>query len=169
LKTPADIDGLFRLALGDFTAGRNALATELKKAGRDKEADQVKALPKPSIPAWVVNQLHWRHKEAFDRLIAAGDRFRVAQTSTLSGTPRDLRGPFEDRRKALLHLTRLATGILRRAEHRTTPDMMRRVTKTIEALSTYGSLPEAPPAGRLTDDVDPPGFEALAALAPREG
>ena len=42
-----------------------------------------------------------------------------------------------------------------------------RITTTLEALSTYGALPEAPPAGRLIDDVDPPGFETLAALVPR--
>jgi hypothetical protein len=47
--------------------------------------------------------------------------------------------------------------------------MMRRVTTTLEALSTYGSLPDAPRAGRLTDDVAPPGFETLAALVPRVG
>jgi hypothetical protein len=40
---------------------------------------------------------------------------------------------------------------------------------TLEALATYGGQPEGPPAGRLTNDVDPPGFEALAALVPRGG
>src|SRR5262249_10249229 len=33
---------------------------------------------------------------------------------------------------------------------------------TLEALSAYASLPDAPSAGRLTDDLDPPGFEVLA-------
>jgi hypothetical protein len=46
---------------------------------------------------------------------------------------------------------------------------MRRITTTLEALSTYGSMADAPRAGRLTDDVDPPGFETLAALVPRVG
>ena len=40
---------------------------------------------------------------------------------------------------------------------------------TLEALATYGGSPDGPPAGRLTGDVDPPGFEALAALVPRGG
>src|SRR6185436_18763183 len=53
------------------------------------------------------------------------------------------------------------------AGHPSSPDMMRRIMTTLEALATYGEQPEAPQAGRLTADVDPPGFEALAALVPR--
>jgi len=44
---------------------------------------------------------------------------------------------------------------------------MRRVTSTLEALSAYGSLTGAPSAGRLTVDLEPPGFETLAGLVPR--
>ena len=109
------------------------------------------------------------HRKAFDRLIDAGERFRKAQASQLAGKSADLRGPLEARRAALSELTRLAAGVLRHAGHNATPDLMRRVTTTLEALSTYGAHPDAPPAGRLTDDVEPPGFEALAALVPRVG
>src|SRR5205823_4681709 len=40
---------------------------------------------------------------------------------------------------------------------------------TLEALSAYSSRPDAPRPGRLTGDVDPPGFESLAALMPGAG
>ena len=169
MKSIPDIDGLFQLPLAEFTAARNALAGKLKKAGKDEEAERVKALPKPPLPAWVVNQLYWRHRKAFDRLIDAGERFRKAQGAQLSGKNADLRGPLDARREALSELTRLAAGVLRPAGHNPTPDLMRRVTTTLEALATYGSHPGAPPAGRLTDDIDPPGFEALAALVPQVG
>jgi hypothetical protein len=46
---------------------------------------------------------------------------------------------------------------------------MRRITTTLEALSAYGTHTDAPRAGRLASDVDPPGFEALAALVPSVG
>ena len=46
---------------------------------------------------------------------------------------------------------------------------MRRITASLEALSAYGTLQGAPRAGRLVEDVDPPGFDALAALVPRVG
>jgi hypothetical protein len=44
--------------------------------------------------------------------------------------------------------------------------MRQRVSTTLEALSIYGGLDSAPRAGRLTVDVDPPGFAALATLVP---
>jgi hypothetical protein len=165
----AEIDALFQLPLAEFTAARNALAARLKKAGRSDDANQVKALQKPSVPAWTVNQLYFRRRDAFDRLIATGERFRKAQASHLAGKPADIRGPLEARRSALSDLARFSAGLLKQSGGSPTPDTMRRITTTLEALSTYGALPDAPRGGRLTDDVDPPGFETLAALVPRIG
>lgn len=164
-----DIDALFQLPPAEFTAARNALAAKLKKAGKGDEADSVKALPRPSISAWAVNQLFWKHRKAFDRLLAAGEEFRKAQAAQLSGRKAELRAPLEARREVLAELTKLAAGVLRHAGHAPTPDVARRVTTTLEALASYGSHPEAPQAGRLTDDIDPPGFEVLAALVPNVG
>jgi hypothetical protein len=69
-------------------------------------------------------------------------------------------------REALSELTRLASDALLTVGHNPSPGVMRAVTATLEALSAYGSGPDAPPAGRLVDEVDPPGFETLAALVP---
>src|SRR5688572_2771308 len=164
-----DLDALFQLPLVEFTAARNALAARLKKAGQKEQAEQVKTLPKPSLPAWTVNQLYHRKRDAFDRLIATGERFRQAQASHLAGKSADIRGPLEARRAALSELAKLGAAMLKHAGSNPTPDTMRRITTTLEALSTYGALPDAPRGGRLTDDVDPPGFETLAALVPRVG
>jgi hypothetical protein len=51
----------------------------------------VKALVKPSITACAVNQLYWKHREAFDRLIATGERLRRAQTFRLVQKVADMR------------------------------------------------------------------------------
>ena len=162
-----DIDALFQLPLTEFTAARNALAVRLKKAGDAEDAAQVKALPKPSVPAWAVNQLYLKHRIAFDRLLDAGEKFRTAQTAQLAGKSADIRTPLETRRAALSELTAHAAKLLMDAGSAAAPDTMRRVTTTLEALSTYAGLPGTPEPGRLTDDVQPPGFEALAALVPR--
>ena len=159
-------DELFRLPLSEFTAARNALAAKLKKDGDSEESERIKALSKPPVSAWVVNQLYWKHRGAFDRLFAAGEQFRNAQAAQLAGKSADLRGPLDARREALGELTKLAAEILREAGHPSSPEMMRRIMTTLEALATYGNHPGAPPAGRLTGDIDPPGFEALAALVP---
>lgn len=167
-STP-DTDPLFRLPLGEFTSARNALAAQLKKSGKREEAERVKALAKPSIPAWAVNQLYWRHRKAFDRLMASGEQFRKAQATQLAGKSADLRRPLEARREALAELSRLAAETLSESGHQPTPDMMRRITTTLEALSTFGDAPNSPTPGRLLDDVAPPGFETLAALVPSIG
>lgn len=162
----APVDDLFKGPLEEFTAARNALATKLRKSGRSEEADHIKALNKPPLSAWAVNQLFWRQRKAFDRLITTGEKFRQAQAAQLKGKAGDLRGTLEARREALSELSRLAADILRDGGHAAGPDTMRRVTTTLEALASYAGAEGAPEPGRLTGDVDPPGFEALAALVP---
>src|SRR6266850_7664125 len=145
-KLEDDVDALYGLPLAEFTAARNTLAARLKKAGRGDmggEADFVKALVKPSISAWAVNQLYWKHRAAFDRLIATGERFRQAQSSRLARKVADMRGALDGRREALSHLSDLATALLRNAGHSSTPETIRRITTTLEAISAYASLPDA--------------------------
>ena len=163
------VDTLFQAPLSEFTAARNALAAELKKSGNAADATRVKSLPKPSVSAWAANQLYWRHRKEFDQLLRTGDAFRKAQAAQLSGKQADVRGPLQARREALAALARLAVGILRESDHPASPEMMRRVTSTLEALATYGTSEGAPTPGHLVDDVEPPGFETIAALVPRMG
>src|SRR5882724_339658 len=171
-KLEDDVDALFRLPLAEFTASRNTLAARLRKSGRGDiagEADRVKGLVKPSISAWAVNQLYWNHRDAFARLIATGERFRKAQASGLARKVADMRGALDARREALAHLSDLATESLRNAGHSPTPETIHRITTTLEAISAYVSLPDASRPGRLTHDVDPPGFESLASFIPGAG
>jgi hypothetical protein len=162
-----EIDTLFQLPLAEFTAARNALAARLKKEGRAEDAERVKGIQKPPASAWTVNQLFWRQRKDIDALLGVGERFRTAQAAQLAGQSSDMRGLLNDRRDALSTLMKHAGVILGDAGHSGSPDTARRIMTTLEALATYGDTPGAPRAGRLTDDVDPPGFEALAALVPR--
>jgi DNA repair exonuclease SbcCD ATPase subunit len=168
----ADVDALFRLPLAEFTGARNALAAQLKKSGRGDESVRVKALAKPSISAWAVNQLYWNHREEFGRLIASGDRFHKAQTSRSGGKVADMREALDARREALTHLSDLATSLLRDAGHTPSLETIRRFTTTLEGISAYaqrsdGRHTEGP--GRLTHDVDPPGFESLSGFSSSAG
>jgi septal ring factor EnvC (AmiA/AmiB activator) len=80
-----------------------------------------------------------------------------------------VRGALDGVREALSELSRLAANELESVGHNASPGAMRAVTATLEALSAYGTIGTAPPAGRLVDEVDPPGFETLAALVPNAG
>jgi hypothetical protein len=159
----ADLDELFKLPLTEFTGARNALAARLKKSGRGDEAARVKALTKPSISAWAVNQLYWHHRKEFDQLIASGERFHKAQKS---GKVADMRTALDARRKELTHLSDLATSLLSEAGHNPSLDTIRRTTTTLEGISAYAQLSDGPRPGRLTHDVDPPGFESFASFVP---
>jgi hypothetical protein len=126
-------------------------------------------VPKPSVAAWVVNQLYWRHRGPFDRLIEAGDRFRQVQSVQQTRNSAGVREHLEARREAQAALVRIAADVLRDGGYGGTRDMLRRVTSTLEALSTYGSLPDAPRAGRLTAELEQPGFDMVAVLLPLSG
>ena len=164
-KLEDEVDALFKLPLSEFIGARKTLAAQLKKGGQGDQANRVQTLAKPSVSAWVVNQLYWLHREAFDRLVASGESFRRAQSSRLAGKAADLRAPLEARREALSELTTLATALLEEAGHNPTLDMIRRITTTLEGVSAYASLPDDLAFGRLTADVDPPGFDTLGGFA----
>lgn len=163
-KLEDEVDDLFKLPLAEFTDARNSLAQRLKQGGRADDANLVKTLTKPSVSAWTVNQLYWNHRLAFDRLLAAGQRFHKAQASGLAGKVADLRGSLDARREALLRLSELAESLLSDAGHNPSPDTIRRVITTLEAISAHASASHGPTLGRLSQDVDPPGFELLASF-----
>lgn len=164
VKPNDEVDELFKLPLSEFVGARNTLAARLKQTGRADDANLVKALAKPSVSAWTVNQLYWHHRNAFDRLLEAGQRFHKAQTSSLAGKVADMRGALEARREALTHLSDLATSLLSDAGHNPSLETIRRITTTLEAISALASVSDGPSLGRLTQDVDPPGFETLASF-----
>lgn len=158
----AEIDALFQLPLAEFTGARNALAKQLKSEGRTLDAERVKALVKPSAPAWAVNQLYWQDPKAIERLLALGERIRKAQTGKLKNA--DLRALIDEKKQMTTALQTKATAILEEAGHAASVDSMRRVSATLESLAAWGQMEGVPKAGRLTADLDPPGFDTLAAL-----
>jgi hypothetical protein len=162
-KIEDDINGLFKAPLSEFIAARKALAARLKKNGFASEAEEVKASAKPSVSAWTVNQLYWNHREEFDELIATAQRFRKAQTS---GKMLNMREALDARREALARLSDLAGEVLRDAGNNPSLDTLRRISTTLEGLSAYAAQSDGPAPGRLTQDIDPPGFDSFACFSP---
>jgi len=160
-KLNDEVDQLFQLPLAEFTDARNALAKRLKANGRANDADLVKTLTKPSVSAWTVNQLYWQHRDAFDELLAAGQRVRQAQASGAASRLAEMRQALDARRESLVQLSDLASSLLSDGGHNPSPDTIRRITTTLEAVS---AISDGPTLGRLTQDVDPPGFESLVSF-----
>jgi hypothetical protein len=161
-KREDPIDALFKLPLADFIGARKELSARLKKSGQKDEAASVNALGKPPVSAWAVNQLFWNHREAFDELMATGQRFRKAQAS---GKVANMREALEARREALSQLSDLVSEVLTDGGHNPSLDTLRRITSTLEALSASTS-DDGPTPGRLTHDVDPPGFDSFGSFVP---
>jgi len=156
-QTDKDIDRLYQLPLAEFTAARDELA---KRTEGDRAA--VKRLQKPNVPAWAVNQLYWRERDAYDALVRAAQALRTSQAMTLKGRASDvtrlevahqsaLRGAME-RIRALLAGSGTAS-----------PATMTAVRETLQAL------PAPEPPGRLTRPLKPLGFEALSELLSSAG
>jgi len=95
--------------------------------------------------------------------VASSESFHKAQTSRVSTKATDIHGAIEARRQALTKLAELAAALLRNAKHNPAPDTIHRVTTSLEAISAYAARPDAPRPGRLTQDLDPPGFELFGA------
>jgi hypothetical protein len=75
----ATIDDLYKLPLAEFTGARNALAKSLK----GDEAKRVKGREKPTVVPWAVNQVYWRARSTYDRLMKSGAKLREAQIAAL--------------------------------------------------------------------------------------
>ena len=145
-----EIDRLFELPLDEFTAERNALAKRLKQAGDAEAAEQVRALAKPSVAAWAVNQLARREPEEMRSLLNVGGRLRSAQERSLKGerTADELRAAQAEERDVIRDLTRSAEALLRESGRPASGTTLERVSSLLRAGAV--SDPTALREGRLT-------------------
>lgn len=159
-----ELEKLYRAPLSEFVFLRNGLAAALKKAGDADGAKRVKALVKPNASAWAVNQLYWKEPLSFAALIEAGDRYRDAFSKQLQQGARE--DAEHERLEAVRDATGIARALLERSAQSASNVVMRRVETTLDGLASYGSANPEPMDGRLTRDLEPPGFAAFAALPP---
>lgn len=157
----AELDRLFALKPGEFVSARNELAAHLKASGDAPSAARVKALKRPSVPAWAVNQLQFAAPRLLAGLLASGVRLR-------SRSP-DMPSVMQAHREAVAAARRKAAELLVATGHSATPQTIQRVSSTLEALATHGNAPDRGVAGRLTEELAAPGFDELASLGVLNG
>jgi hypothetical protein len=162
-----EIDRLYGLPLDEFTSSRNALAKQLKGDGDGEAAERVASLAKPSLPVWAINQLARREKPKMRALLDAGAKLRKAQERALSGGGSDaLRTAQADERDALRDLVEQAGAILEQAGRPPTRPVLERVRSTLSAAALAEPARATLKAGRLTDELQLSGFDALAGIEP---
>ena len=161
-----DLAALYRGPLAEFIDARNRLATRLRQAGKTEESARVKALPKPSAPAWALNQVYWHARKEYERLIAAGRSPAGTAAADARRTPgRPARG----------HAGAAGGGATGGRSRRALPGRRRTAGDGRHAAAAErdgrcpGDMGQSAAGLRpwtARSRFDPPGFAALASLGP---
>ena len=151
-----DVAPLYAVPLGEFTRRRDELAAQLRAAGRRDEAAAVRRLKKPSVPVWTINTLAHEHVDAVRAFVEATDRLKRAQLDRAA-----LAGATQAERRALQVLMRAVDTILGRAGVRPAAATLQRISSTLLGAAD-GDACRQLLRGRLTQERQAPGFEALA-------
>src|ERR671934_1670370 len=83
MDTTEEIGRLYGLPLDGFTGARDELARRIRQEGDGELAAEIKGLRKPSLPAWVVNQLARQRELDMQRLLTAGEQLAGAQAEAI--------------------------------------------------------------------------------------
>jgi len=157
------IDALYSTPPQAFVRARNALAARLRGKGRAREAAEIARLRRPSVALWLVNRLAATDPAGVRRLIEAADRLRRAHLRE----PRQIPEAVTQYRGALDHLMQRANGILADADVRPSPAVLRRAHATLSAASADRQRQPQLRQGRLTEELEPGGFDVLGGTPAR--
>jgi hypothetical protein len=166
LDLESELDRIYGVELDQFVPERTRVVRELKKDGRRAEAARVQELRKPSLPAWTVNQLVRRNREDVDLLLTAGERLAEAHQGLLTAGDQGAFAEAREREQARLKSLRgAARGIL---GPRASDETIERVASTLRAAIGTAEGRAQLAEGRLTTEIEPRGFEALAGTRPAD-
>lgn len=158
-------DELYALAPVDFTPRRDAKAKELKGSGL---AGEVKKLKKPSLAAWVVNQLVRHETEQVEQVLAMGEALRAAQAG-LKGD--ELRALTRQRRQLTAAVTTRARSVASGLGVKVTQAVADQVEATLTAAMVDEECARAVRSGLLVAALSSTGLgeaDVAGALATPE-
>ena len=140
---------------GDLKQELNTLTKDLRGRGERGEAAAVAKLPKPSVAAWIVNQLARAEAGPTGKLLEAGARLRDVQLG--AGSASDLRAAADAQEAALRSLMRSAERIAA-GRGSATPATLDRVRETLHAAALDAELAEQVRRGVLVREERAVGF-----------
>lgn len=152
-----ELDRLYQLPLGKFTAARDELAKRLRDEGERDQSAEVKKLRKPPVAVWLVNRLARERELDVQRLVKAGQA--LAKSGGGSGAFAAAR---DDEQQALERLSQAAHEIAEREGAGAAA--VDRATQTLRAASLTDEGRRLLKQRRLTEELQPPGFEALSGV-----
>jgi hypothetical protein len=161
-RAPEELYGLPR---EEFTPARDALAKELKAAGRKDEAAEVKSLRKPSLAAWALNRVAREHPDAIERLRAAGADLREAQDAAMSGEAGRLRDAGRALAEEVDRVAAVAADGLRAAGRPVTAAQQEKLVATLRTAAVEDEAGDALARGVLVEELEATGFSLLGSGA----
>jgi len=156
-----ELDRLYELPPNEFTAARDEAAKRLRADGRRELAAEVKRLRKPALPVWLANRLAHERELDLKRLLKAGEALGSSQAA---GSAEEFAEARREEQHALERLAAAARELAAR-EGAGAPAVERAVL-TLRAASLTAEGRELLGRGRLTEELEPPGFDALSGLPP---
>jgi hypothetical protein len=159
------VSDLYALPLDEFTGARNELAKELADGGDKGAAAEVRALKKPSVPAWAVNQVARAHPADVETLFDAGANLRDAQKKLMrTGNAAAVKDATAAERQAVKTLVARAKKILSDAGNAANEATLDRIADTFYATTTDDEGREYVRTGTLTKEMKRAGFGDIGSL-----
>ncbi|MEU6428093.1 hypothetical protein ABZ860_19555 [Microbispora sp. NPDC046973] len=158
-------DRLYGMVPEEFTSARDALAKEAKAAGDAALAKRIKALRKPTVVAWAVNQASRREGE-LDPLLDLGRRLREAWRA------QDADALAEAGRERTPLVARLVRSVREEAEaagHPLAAAADLEIEQTLDAAVVDEDAAEQVRRGRLTRPLSYSGFTPAPVVRPAPG
>lgn len=156
-------DRLYALPPHEFTGARDTEVKRLRAGGDRDLARDVGALRKPTVTAWLANQLVRRHPDQVEPLLDLGAALREA-TATLSGP--QLRELSRQRGELVQALVRQARRLAADSGQRVSEDAARGLEETLNAALADERAGEQLRGGRLTEPLQHTGFGGVPSGAP---
>lgn len=144
---PAAADQLFDLLPQDFTDARNRLARAARADGRAEEATAIAALRRPTVGAWLTNQLVRQRGASLAELLELGRDLRAAQAAFAGD---ELRRRAPERRRLVDELVVAAREIAAAADQAMSDAAEREVRQSLQAALADEDAADALEAGSLS-------------------
>ncbi|HVE98972.1 MAG TPA: hypothetical protein VNA12_07315 [Mycobacteriales bacterium] len=159
-----DADALYAVPPEEFVAARDALARRLRAAGDAEAAATVRALRKPAVAAWLLNEVARDEPETLQRALDLADRLAAAQAHALSGGGGSALRTLAAERRAVVSDVVTAVGRVALRHAKDVSDAQREaIAGTVEAALADPAVAAAWTSRRLTQPERAAGFMFPAA------
>lgn len=151
----AVVDELYGLPLKEFTAARKERAKAARAEGDPELSADIQALDKPTVAAWLTNQLVRVHRDEVDALLELGADLREVMAD-LSGD--ELRELTRQRHQLVFALVQQARSLGRSLGQPISEGVTSSVRETLEATLSDSSSADDVSSGHLSDALRVSGF-----------